>query len=219
MNLNTLKNILKILFLGALGSGVWSIAGQPIYDNASSLFISLAEKVYHGYYDLLHANIGKGYDESASVFIKGFIEMFVTGMTLTLPVISYLLYRKVSAIADGDISVSESKEKKTPEDRKKRVKRVLVFSCIYPLLFAPLFISNMITDVYRNSAVTFTEQSLEIIAPQVSNQEYIELRARYRSLKDAASFYSLHDSMLEIAEAADIELPEFKLARKHNKTE
>ena len=137
----------------------------------------------------------------------------VTIFLFVLPIAAFVLYRK-SASLDTDEKEAEEPDMGNRLIRLRRnIKILLAFTFINSVIAVPFYISSAIIYIYTNTAVTYTERSLEIIAPYISSEERLELRSHYRAVTDAASFYAFYDSIKEIAETKEIELPVFKIAR------
>ena len=202
-----IKNIATIIFLGALGSGLWSIAGDPFMNWCVDTFILIAKTVNDGYYDLLHEEIGKGLHEGSALFLRGMFYLIITLLIITPPILSFIIYKRFYSLR----SETENKANKIP--KKTQLKLYFIFTLAYAIIAVPFFISRIIITEYTNSGIVFVERSIEILSPVLDNKEILHFRADYRSVKDANTFYKLYDNLQSVAKEQSIEIPEFNIAR------
>jgi hypothetical protein len=74
-------------------------------------------------------------------------------------------------------------------------------------------VSRIITQTYNNDAIVFVERSIDILSPSLTRQEILQLRASYRLVSDASSFYELHDEIIDYGKTKSLEIPSFDVAR------
>ena len=48
------------ILLGAIGSGLWELILARLFEAIANAFLTTLSRVFHGYVDILHRNIGKG---------------------------------------------------------------------------------------------------------------------------------------------------------------
>ena len=210
MKTETIKNITGAILLGVVGSGIWSLAGEPAFQWCVDLFISAAQKINDGYYDIMHHNIGKGLHEENAVFFRILFSAMLAAAVLILPFMAFKVHKRLSSIE------SEDSEKYSPLfsiSGKRRSKYFLIFTILYALVSFPFMVSRMITQQYNNDAVVFVERSIEILSPGLEHSNILQLRANYRSVSDASSFYNLYDEIVDYSEAKSIDIPSFDVAR------
>jgi hypothetical protein len=205
------KNTITALLLGALGSGLWSIAGEPALHWFVSAFIALAQGINKGYYNLLHLDIGKGFHEENGRLFLETLSILAAFFYLFLPLVIYISYKRVNCIEGNDIE--EDNLTSTSKITKININIFLILSIILSLLFTPVYISRIIISNYNNKAIVFTERSIEILSPVLTHQEYLKLRADYRLVSGAEGFYIVYDYLQTTAKQHSIRLPEFELAR------
>jgi len=66
---------------------------------------------------------------------------------------------------------------------------------------------------YTVRAALFVERSIDILAPKLTTNQTLHLRAQYRSVNDANKFYQLEDSLKKLAQESGTELPRFQSVR------
>ena len=78
MDINKAKNIISIIFLGALGSGLWNLAGEPTAGFLYRALSSIGGRFSLAYGNSMNAGIGSGgWDDRGSVmFMLTFIFAF-----------------------------------------------------------------------------------------------------------------------------------------------
>jgi hypothetical protein len=210
MKTNTLKNVVVALVLGALGSGLWSLLGEPMLDWFIRVFISFANIINESYYDLLHANIGKGFHEAHSLFFRGIFAGILLIISLSLPIVVFLLYKRTNSISEEEPSTA--KEERTNKTHNRR-KISLIFTLIYSVIYVPFYTSDIIINFYNNEAIVFSERAIEIISPEIEPEEVLKFRAQYRSIENSEDFYLLYDNIEIAYKKHELELPEFEIAR------
>ena len=207
----TIKNVAGVIILGAIGSGIWSLAGEPALQWCVDIFISSAQRINDGYYDQLHQNIGKGLHESNAVFFRVLFSATLAMAVLILPFMALKIHRRAINIESGKLGTDGSELSISSE--KRRAKYFFIFTTIYALVAFPFMVSRIITQTYNNDAIVFVERSIDILSPSLTRQEILQLRASYRLVSDASSFYELHDEIIDYGKTKSLEIPSFDVAR------
>ncbi len=213
MKTKSIKNILLAIFLGAVGSGLWSLAGESVLNWCVETFISIAQSANDGYFDYLHKDIGKAFHEESGEFLRTIYNCFLFIVIIALPFITYKLRKKALSFEGTNGPKQKIDLSKRISLLKKTTKMLFVFTIFYSVIACPFLFSSIIAENYNNTAIVFVERSIEILSPRLKNEEIIQLRADYRSISDAISFYQLFDRLNSIAESEEIILPKFSIAR------
>ena len=212
MKTETIKKITTALLLGAVGSGLWSLAGEPAFRWCVDIFISIAQSLNDGYYDLMHVNVGKGLHEENGLFFKTIFNIVFSALVIFLPFMAHKLQKRTTEITHNKKREKEDIEKSLVS-LKKRSRALFIFTVLYSIVAFPVIASRVITQGYNNKAVVFIERSIEILSPELSHEEIIRFRADYRAISDAESFYKVFDNLNSIAKKNKIALSEFDVAR------
>lgn len=220
------KRIAIIILLGAVGSGVWSLIGEPLIQNIGSASVKIISWFSVAYLDAIYSEIGKGlYEKNASLLHSSFTGFFV-GFWMIAPFEIYSRLKKLTrkvlsvenkllAIKNGAV-LPESDEEETPEqvlgDGKRFALKLRVF--FWFLAFtAPIVIAFELASLYRSlystSAVVYLERSIEILAPSLSVADHMKLRASYRAIERRDQFVVLHEQLISTAKAKSVEIPKF----------
>lgn len=190
------------VFVGAIGSGLWEIF---LRDAVNLSFTSLASgfgAIFSSYLDSLHENIGKAYQNEMTVL--PFILCVAIIVVINLIGLIYLI--KVRSIRARP-KARETTFRAAPSFRDKRFWLMVVMMTVNVVTYS----SMALTANYRIKAIVWTERSIEILHPHLSDAEFLTMRAEYRSVDGAAAFYSLHERLLKMASQAKVKLPEFAM--------
>jgi hypothetical protein len=121
------------------------------------------------------------------------------------------IHRRAINIESGKLGTDGSELSISSE--KRRAKYFFIFTTIYALVAFPFMVSRIITQTYNNDAIVFVERSIDILSPSLTRQEILQLRASYRLVSDASSFYELHDEIIDYGKTKSLEIPSFDVAR------
>jgi hypothetical protein len=222
---STAKQIVIVILLGAVGSGAWTLIGEPLIQIFGRAVVRTISWFSATYLDSIYSEVGKGiYDKNSSLLLSVFTGFFIAFWTiapfeihlrwkkLTNKILS--LERKLAAFRNG-IASPESNEQ-TPEqtlaDARRIGRKLRVFFLIL-VLWAPLSIAWEVSSLYRNiyssSAVIYLERSIEILAPHLSDADLLKLRASYRAINRRDQFIALYSQLVATARANNVELPQF----------
>lgn len=204
MTRENVKYVLVTVLLGAIGSGLWNYAGEPLLKWISATYISAAQKLNSGYYDYLHSEIGKGTNSQVEL------------LTATLSMAIFILLILLSTLIMRFQFLSTEAKTISSSERNSAIKVIdLLFyiGILAAIIFFFGIVSTVIKQTYRTDAVIFIERSLDIIAPKIDQQKNIAMRAQYRSIESANDFYVLHDELITLGKENSLKLPEFDVAR------
>lgn len=225
-NVSTAKQIAVVILLGAVGSGVWSLLGEPLIQVTGSNSVRLMGWLSSTYLESIYEDIGKGLQErSASLLYSSFSGIFV-GFWLAVPFEIHsrwkrlttkvsLLKAKIKAVEENDTAILLVDEESPVEVigealRFARNLKILFWALV---VFAPLSIAFQLTGLYRSAytstAVVYLERSIEILAPHVGSSEHLRLRAAYRSVASREQFLQLHQQLTNYAKTQNVVLPAF----------
>ena len=215
-----ISGLLAVVILGAVGSGLWDLALSPFLRWFVSVFVDAVSSVYTSYIDSLHGRIGAGFADYISLL------PFVVWMTaFVLFPWAALLYafrglRQITAEITSLMKKAngETDEKQvTPEGLLQRVvklrKKLLIIAIPCCLVISLLYMSTFIEGIYTYKAGRYAQRSIEMLAPCVSNQMVLELRAEFRSVDSAQKFYDLDERLRGIAEEHGVVLPDVWIIR------
>ncbi len=207
-------SVLALIFLGAIGSGLWDLFFFPLLNRISDFSLSLIVSLFHSYVDIIYKDVSRNpSDNFALVTYMFFIVTAILGPLFILPLSLYrlrYLRRKIKALDEEDT------DKSTPEALLVRIDRVRSFlKLLVPLI---LFVSisyalQFFQTIHSVNASLFIERSIEIVSPNIDDGECLELRAEFRAIEKAKDFYHIEDRLRKIAMQHSIKLPKFESIR------
>ena len=231
MNLKKTSELIKLILLGAAGSALWTLGGEPLTTALINFFINTAQTLNNGYYDLLHEEIGQISLRDDSTFLKELALLIFVVLVMNFPMYIYItLNRRIKRNLEewkgmdadnGDKPIDATKEFEQYKNEKikkfstgvKVAKYILIGGIVYAVITIPTIISSLVISKYTHEASIFTERSLDILAPHIDEQKRLQLKAMYRQVSNAKTFYAMFDELQNIAETKNITLPEFKIVR------
>ena len=201
--------VLVVVFLGAIGSGIWDLALSPGIDWAGNRLLRVASWTYDGFADLLYRRVSR---DPHNAFAR-LPYVFVITLVIVMPM---LLIRLLWRLRKSKV-LADTPGKTTPEEVVARLDRRLktVVRVTLPVagITSVLYLGAMFQDIHANEAAIFIERSIEILAPHVDGAEVLRLRASFRSIETAQDFYTLEAELRESAARKDVTLPEFTSIR------
>jgi vacuolar-type H+-ATPase subunit I/STV1 len=182
------------IILGALGSGLWTYIGDPTVGWLGEQYIHVAQRLNSGYYDYLHSDIGEG------ALIRATTKSALTAS---------LIYGLIMMIF-GFMLKYFHRMQFNSHSLFSKAGGFIFFIAVVALLQA---ITLSVKAGYNRNAVIYLERSIEILSPSNDEKTILQLRAQYRSIENANDFYTLHDSLVNLANEKNVRLPTFEVAR------
>ena len=189
------------ILLGAIGSGVWARIGEPFTNFCTSAIINGISFFFSTYKDSIYRGASYGFREySSNELFKLFIGFALLGYLL-IP-FTHPWLRKYYPT------------RQTEPDRTQFFFRS---GCGFILIsiFAFAVLSSLavgITSIsYNNRIITYTQTSIDRLAPFLTEQEEEELLAEFRSVKDAKDYYTLHEKLLKLSSKHNVVLRKIDL--------
>lgn len=168
----------------------------------------------------MYGRIGAGFEDYFS-----YIPFAVWTAVLLLFPWAALLYwlrgpRQITARISSLIKEAHGEtdeEQVTPEGLLQKVvrlrKKLLIIAIPYCVIFNLFYMSLLIEGIYQYNAGLYVDRSIEMLAPCISNQVFLELRAEFRSVDSAQKFYDLEKRLRVIAEEHEVALPDLWIIR------
>ena len=171
---------LGVIILGAIGSGVWQLLGEPIVDSIVKFIVNSMDLMFSTYKDSIYSKASLGFHESSSNNIYALFLLLISFIP-----ISFLLGRTLGK-ASSDIS-SEVVNK-----RRGFLKVVMVVNIVLMVSMA----LNIVTRInYLSSVILYVEVSLDRLAPYESSKKLAELKAQFREVSTAEEYYQLYNDI------------------------
>ncbi|XQU09212.1 hypothetical protein P4544_05400 [Halomonas sp. LY9] len=164
-----------IVTLGAIGSGVWQIVGQPIVNAIVEFSVNTINIFFSSYKDSIYAMASFGFHERASN------NLFILVMMLMLFIPFFLSVRKRFHSNSGSVAFLFS---------VIRTLRILNLAILVSLVIYLVTQSS-----YVNRVIIYVDTSLDRLAPYESQEKIIELRAKFREVQTTSDYHSLYSEI------------------------
>ncbi|MEW6014378.1 MAG: hypothetical protein AB1690_03545 [Candidatus Zixiibacteriota bacterium] len=205
------------VLLGAIGSGLWDVLLSPIFEFLSTAFLSMLASIFEGYVNNLHREIG--FAETERFTLLPYL-ILITFLLMYPWIMLFVALRKWKFWSDFSHSDDQIASNVQRQRRKSimqslglwmlsRKRRVIIFFTAWGTVMTLGLMSISLMDWYTHKACIYVERSLEILAPSISSEEFLALRAAYRSVDSAEKFYSLDNRLRTLASARGLVLPVF----------
>ncbi|MFV8462070.1 hypothetical protein ACNO7T_13030 [Vibrio campbellii] len=187
----------SIIFLGALGSGLWDLFLKDLFNKGLRFVISIADYLFSGFADSLYSSVGKGVVPLLDILFTIFM---ILAIIVTPWFLTYL-------VCSGRSKVQVTRREKPNRDiHKFRIVYYIVMSSTITMVYGHTLISGL--NNFKTSI--YTEQVLEIIRPYVEQSDYYQLRSQYRLISTRQGFQDLYFKINEIAYHSSLTLPKFE---------
>jgi len=188
------------VFLGAVGSGLWERFLAPVTDGVVRALVAGTGRMSRRYVDHLYSDVGAGLHEYASKFPAALI--MLSAVAISLVGIAFIVLARKKTVPPSP---------SLPTARKRFLDNRLIRStCLAVAIFNVVAYSDELFALrYQYKTVIWIERSLEIIRPGIEERRYFELRAVYRSVEDARTFFIFWDALTHSATNTKVVLPKF----------
>lgn len=200
--------ILATITLGAIGSGVWEFLRSPVISIFGTISIGL-DRLSGTYLDSLHEGIGNA-NRTSILYPLAMSFFFLVVIANASGVLLFVKIRRLMLDTNTNTPPTPQKIPHSRVSALVRSRRFFVGMVLVCLFNIFAYSNDLFAYNYRLGAVTWTERSIEILRPKLSEQEFLELRAAYRSVEDSKSFYALRASIIGFAVKNHITLPKFR---------
>jgi hypothetical protein len=190
--------LIGVIILGAIGSGVWQIIGDPLLSIITKTFIDAINFITNTYKDGIYIEAARGLHENPAT--KLYILVF------TFPPFFALVFILSKKSAKKDVVKLEVEAQSKHDDKteqlefqiealNKQIKngeRVIFFSVILLIMMS---IHSATQTSYTNKVITYVENTLDRLAPYESHENIIMLRAEFREIYTAEDYYKLYNKL------------------------
>lgn len=219
--LNKLLSLFSVILIGAIGSGFWDFFLRDMIYYLGGIFVHFMNFIFAGYTDRLFENVGKQ--------INGLIlipSIFIVTLIIMLPLIMYLLARILRyKIVNSVNTLSENNTEKTvienvPVERFmlwieaiaiKRRRLYMIIMLMPSIISSIVYTDVLVTEVTNSSAVTQMDRWLDILRPDINENEYYRLISEFRLVDDRKSYQDLVDKVQNYAINVSVKLPELAI--------
>ncbi len=212
---------LAFAFLAAI---IYEKVIDPNWDNSVYFLGNLISSVFTSYLDFLYDYIGDGIKEVFSYYVYVIFYGIIVGLLLILSMemitqifsndpISLIFEKKDSSsdVIETSLDVTKTSSKSNNFFKRKIIKVIFTLMILF---FFSYTVSVIIKHHYTYNAIIYIEKSLDIVAPVISEQKRLQLRADYRLINTFEEFKKFDAELKVIAGQNDLELPEFRIIMK-----
>ena len=218
MNKKNITYIAGALIIGALGSGLWSVAFQPFFSAVGRfILVTFSFGLEIAQVDI-YREVATRSKSAPVILVLNVISITVFWFLGTQFPRKEKLDHEITDEVEGETSKLSLKEQKEYLEASKRTleknraslfKFQLVFFSWFSLL-ASSFFYQYIKFSHVASAISHYEQSIAIIRPFIEGSSYIEFESQFARIASPADYITLLDELEAISKQHDLDLPAFK---------
>jgi len=209
--------IVATIFLGALGSGLWSLVFEPLLKKFGKLFLTASTLGLKSMRNAIYAEIAKGHrDRGVKILMLALITATTVPAIIPFAFESRQklheeeLSKAVQVISKNNVSKQESENKITEEldkiakaRRAKAKTQLLLMSSI--LVFILMFQFFRIIQI--ESTISHFERCMNICLPYFIGNEYNEARSAFALINTREDYLNVMGQLETVAKRGNIELP------------
>ncbi|MCF2218860.1 hypothetical protein H9Q08_06060 [Chryseobacterium sp. PS-8] len=208
------KSFVFPIFLSIVGCILYSKYIDPNYDSTIIFLGNFFSYFSDSYLNFIYENIGDGIKEIFSYVIYSityslFILLLFLSFILTLSNTIKTFKQKPTNV--DDLKLNEDNPKLEEINRITNNKFFNVFQLAITIFVFLFSVSLSIKHHYTYNAIVYIEKSLDILAPVLSEQERLILRAEYRNINDYEKFKKFNSKIKVIAKERKTPIPDFKI--------
>lgn len=198
--------ILSTIFLGAIGSGLWEIGISPLYKNITTNLVMFLSSISQNYENSIYIRVGDG---NKDIITHEFFRIMY-GILFWIPLFLAYVYYRIAIRNKLNTSIEKNNDSlvnKSLNNLSKK-KKLLFYVFILPFCIWNSFsvFSNTITTSYTHNKIIYIEQSIDIIAPFIPNQELLKLKSEYRQIKSKITFDEFNLKLRALAKQNGVNL-------------
>lgn len=177
-----IKDIIYIIVLGAIGSGVWVGIGQPAFGWFSNLVTMLGASISMSYLDFLYKGLGYGgfEDRGSAIFIV------------------FLLFTVIIFFSKSMLSLISSVN--------WQIRSLLICVLIVTWIISILLINKVAVS---HKANLYIRWSIDIVSPYISQKDKLLIISEYRHINDHKSFKSFESLITKISKENNLGIETF----------
>jgi hypothetical protein len=202
--LKGLLGLIGALLLNALGNGVWEWFLRDFLNWSGTALLKSGASLMAGYVDTLHQRIGLTL--SNDTMAPTLAQSFFAVMPASAFAAWLLLHRAERRTAVDVATPAVSRHARKAALRR----RLLLLIAVTVGLMMPATGLMLIEANYTRRAALWAERSIEIVAPAISENERLLLRAQLRAVQSADQFYKLYDRIRALKVPDGLKLPTFE---------
>ena len=191
-----LLQILSALVIGALGIPVWDYLLAPSSSWLLHVLLNISTLGIESYKNIVYLKIARGLHESSSLGLLLIIIGTMVGLILVI--VLALLLRK----SNREVGVLHHVFLLNHKMMTSRT--FLIFYTISLLSLSTLLVAQ---EMYINNAVTYYNQLLETVTPNINDAQYKVFNSRFAQIRSQRDYISLTKDLRGIATTTALTLP------------
>jgi len=194
-------SIAGTIFLGALGSGLWSLAQSPL-GKIGNWLLSVATLGISTARDSLYADAAKGNHEVPSLLLLSFFGVFMLIIPIAAVAMPYLGARLDRQLARIRSERELSPENKSIYEEKIRNKiRQLMYAALFSILSSSFLFIQILMVEEQNTVSTLFVQYLKIVGPDISSAERIQFESNFALMSSKSDFNRIMSQLRSIGQS------------------
>ncbi|EGQ9235333.1 hypothetical protein F8Y91_22900 [Vibrio alginolyticus] len=197
---NKVWSIMSIIFLGSLGSGLWELFLKDVLFYTLQWITDIGDSLFSGFADGFYSDVGKASQSMLTILVPLIFVFAVIGFAWR-NVILYFVQ------TSDDYNNEQSSLQSQPRERTKFLS---VFYPVMTLLITVTYGYALISDIYNYKVSIYTDRTIEILRPEISEDEYFKLRSLYRQVETREQFQYLFNELNRLGHLHAISLPKLE---------
>lgn len=186
---------LVMIFIGAIGSGLWESLLRPILLIIGRLMFNLLTFGIDVLKNSLYIEIAAGFHEQIALMEFSMLGGIVIGLLIIFTCLTIYSYDNINI--KNIILLTES--------------RMLRYLQCYIYVMMILTIGGRVSiEIYKNMAITHFEQCCIICSPYITDNDLKIIKSSFARIKNRDDYINVIGRFKGIADTNNIELPDFK---------
>lgn len=202
--LKWLLGIIGVIILGAIGSGVWQIVGDPIFNFIVNITIDGMNIFIKNYKDELYSGASLGLHEQASDNTFSLLMLLLPASIFLYSFRSWLNISKSNMeeeLAKIDSTSSYAKDKlivKLASEKnllEKKIRMTLKALFLLTIMLLIIGINTVVEISFKNRIIIYVEATLDRLSPYLDKNIVVQYRAEFREVDKAEKYYVLYGKL------------------------
>jgi hypothetical protein len=206
--LGKIYSIFSVVFIGAIGSGVWDLFLKDLIFYAGEVFVNSMSSMYSGYFDRLFENVGV--QSKALMYLPS---IFIVMLIIAAPFFVYIKIRRMLRHIDEESNeLNNSQSISFLFGLAKTKQRLFTSIIMVPLFLISLMYTDLLIKSLTNvSAINNMERWLTVVRPYVKEKDYHLLVSEFRMINSRLSYQLLVNKIERYASEQSVLLPKMQI--------
>jgi len=186
-----------MIFLGAIGSGIWENIFKPLSGTILNFILSISTLGVESFKSEIYVEISKGFHEGLSLGILSLMLSMMLGFTLAIFLIKLFV--------DSD---KTSPIRKVFKFQYSLINRK-TFIILYLLFFTAFTSIIFLHEVYVNKAITYYQQLETIAAPYLNQDQKLKIESSFAQISNKQDYVDIVNQLTLIIKDNNQIVPDF----------